>query len=139
MAHAGSAHKYQGQTCVNPARVLYDVRTPPFCHGQSYVGVSRAQKSSQLVLLTLPEYGRCIPCLIYPQLTNWDSPVTCEENNSVEDTSSRDSLDNSDVSIYEAQDFQVDEEPCERPENHSDFFNSEMEDTFVPHDSSDSD
>ena len=76
MAFAGTAHKYQGQTCESPAKVFYDVRTPPFCHGQSYVGMSRAQQSSQLIILSLPEHGRCVPCIIYPKLVNWDKTFT---------------------------------------------------------------
>ena len=138
MAHAGSAHKYQGQTCVHPARVLYDVRTPPFCHGQSYVGLSRAQKSSQVVLLTLHEYGRCIPCLIYPQLAHWNSPLTNGRHSSAyPDTSSPDSTDNNSVeSAFEPSELHVDDDACPRPENQSDIFNSIFEDTFVPSDKS---
>ena len=73
MAWAGTAHKFQGQTCVYPSKVFYDIRTPPFVHGQSYVGFSRAQRSSQIIVLSLPEFGRCLPCIVYPRLLNWDS------------------------------------------------------------------
>ena len=133
MAHAGSAHKFQGQTCAHPARVLYDIRTPPFCHGQSYVGLSRAQKSPQVILLSLPEFGRCMPCLIYPQLTHWNSGVSMVPFKSIHvGTSSHDSEEsqdnNSDESTFEEQNFHVDDDPCQRPEEHSDIFNSINED-----------
>ena len=123
LAHAGSAHKFQGQTCFHPARVLYDVRTPPFCHGQSYVGLSRAQKSGQVIILSLAEHGRCVPCLIYPRLANWND----SHDSSVSSNTSGDNVDSdqfSDHSILESHDFNVDDGVCPRPRVHNDIHNS---------------
>ena len=38
--------------------------------------MSRAQESSQLIILSLRENGRCVPCIIYPKLVNWDTTIT---------------------------------------------------------------
>ena len=141
MAHAGSAHKYQGQTCVEPAHVLYDIRTPPFCHGQTYVGLSRAQKSKQVVLLSLPEYGRSVPCLIYPKLAKWDefcsdadSSTTISESDTEESsTTSRDSQisDGGNSDTFSVTDISP------RPIPHSDMLNSnELDDVSTTNEDS---
>ena len=129
LAHAGSAHKYQGQTCFDPSRVLYDVRTPPFCHGQSYVGLSRAQKSCQIILLTLPEHGRRVPCLIYPRLANWSNAHSNHEKAHCEKESNSDSDTQSIQSMYESNDFDPEDDICSvPPPPHSDMHNSVFED-----------
>ena len=74
-----------------------------------------------------------MPCLIYPQLTHWNSGVSMVPFKSIHvDTSSHDSEEsqdnNSDESTFEEQNFHVDDDPCQRPEEHSDIFNSINED-----------
>ena len=75
--------------------------------------MSRAQESSQLIILSLPENGRCVPCIIYPKLVNWDSktsPSPSDDDsptkqtldaNSDSNTSDCDSLCSTDASDFE--------------------------------------
>ena len=82
-----------------------------------------------------------MPCLIYPQLTHWNSGVSMVQFKSIHvNTSSHDSEEskdnNSDGSTFEEHTFNVDDDPCQRPEEHSDIFNCINEDTSVTSDES---
>jgi hypothetical protein len=56
LCFAGTVHRYQGQTLPSNGKLLLDLRYTTFVHSQLYVAFSRAQRSSQvLVLQSYPE------------------------------------------------------------------------------------
>jgi len=67
-AFAGTVHRFQGQTVHTRGRLLLDQRRNPFCHGQSYVAFSRAQRADQVMVITQPDVERTL-CLVYQELT----------------------------------------------------------------------
>ena len=106
--------------------------------------MSRAQESSQLIILSVRENGRCVPCIIYPKLVNWNSGATSIESsppdNHDSDTSDA-SDDDSDVSLpsTDAPDFEpsgVSNQPF-RPQD--DFLNADLTDFPQSDDATDED
>jgi len=67
-AFAGTVHRFQGQTVPDNGCLLLDQRKNPFCHGQSFVAFTRAQRCTQVILLTLPN-AEMSTCLTYKELT----------------------------------------------------------------------
>jgi len=55
ISFAGTVHRFQGQTVDEEGFLLLDIRNKPFCHGQAYVAYTRARRSNQVLLITLPE------------------------------------------------------------------------------------
>jgi len=73
-AFAGTVHRFQGQSVPEQGFLLLDIRRNPFCHGQGYVAFSRARKSSQVILITLPG-SETAKCLIYKEFSTAVSAI----------------------------------------------------------------
>ena len=72
LAYAQTINKSQGQTL---ARVCFDVRSPVFTHGASYVAMGRVEEAADLALLVgddaIGPDGRCyILNIVYSELVN---------------------------------------------------------------------
>jgi len=67
-AFAGTAHRFQGQSVPENGQLLLDQRRNPFCHGQAYVAYTRARRSKQVILITLPG-ANTSKCLMYKELS----------------------------------------------------------------------
>ena len=73
IAFAGTTHRFQGDSLDKDALLFADARYPPFCHGQTYVLMSRAQRGNQVIMV--PESGiedvRKMPAMAFHELLNW--------------------------------------------------------------------
>ena len=66
-AFAGTVHRFQGLSVPEGSYLLLDQRKNPFCHGQGYVAMSRARRSEQVIVITMPG-AEVMQCLTYKEL-----------------------------------------------------------------------
>ena len=74
---ASTTHKFQGDSLSCNGFLMADARFPPFCHGQTYVLFSRAQRADQIIAVTSEEYPNAVVGMAFKELINWDSDATC--------------------------------------------------------------
>ena len=72
VSFANTTHKFQGDTLPSNAKLLADVRLPPFCHGQAFVLFTRAQRANQVIVVNETSYPTTISGMAFHELVHWD-------------------------------------------------------------------
>ena len=72
VSFANTTHKFQGDTLLSKAKLLADVRLPPFCHGQAFVLFTRAQRGNQVIVVNEPCHPTSVSGMAFHELVHWD-------------------------------------------------------------------